>query len=72
MYGIHLAEVPLHAEEDVSAHDEPIGVLLIVGGDGVGQVSRLVQDVVNRDFKGHQYHAGTDAGIIVQVHQAAA
>ena len=34
--GVHFAEVPLDAEEDVAAHDEAVGVLFVVGGDRVG------------------------------------
>ena len=34
---IHLAEVPLHPEENVSAHTQAVAVLLIIGRDCVRQ-----------------------------------
>ena len=51
MSSIHLAKVPFDAEEDVSAHNEPVGILLVVGRNGVREVPGLVQDVVDLDAK---------------------
>ena len=33
---IHLAEIPLDSEQDVTTHYEAIGVFLVIGGDSVG------------------------------------
>ena len=49
MGGIHLAEVPLDSEEDITSHDQTIGVFLVVGSDRVGQVPGLVEDVIDLD-----------------------
>ena len=49
MGGVHLAEIPLDAEQDVPAHDQPVGILHIVGGHRVSQAPGLVQDVVGLD-----------------------
>ena len=47
MGGIHLAEIPLHAEQNISAHDEPIAILFIVGSDRMCKITSLIQDVIN-------------------------
>ena len=49
MCGVHLAEIPLHAEDDVTSHNEPIGILFIIGRYGMGKITRLIQDVVDLD-----------------------
>ena len=46
---IHLAEVPLHPDEDVPAHDEAVAVFYVVVRDRMREIARLVQDVVNFD-----------------------
>ena len=47
MSGIHLTEVPLYAEEEVTPHYQTVGILLIVGRNSVPEAVRLVQDIVN-------------------------
>ena len=61
--GVHLAEVPLDAEEDVTAHDQAAGVFLVIGGDGVCQVAGLVQDVVDGDVQVEGADVLVDFGI---------
>ena len=51
MDGIHLAEVPLHTEQKISTHDEPIAILLIVGCDRMCKITSLIQDVMYLDAK---------------------
>ena len=46
---IHLAEVPLYAKENIPAHTQAIGILLVVGSDCVCKSPRLVQDVITLD-----------------------
>lgn len=52
MGGIHLAEVPFDAQEDVSAHHQAIGIFFIIGGDGVAAATGLVQDVKGLEAQG--------------------
>ena len=49
MGSIHLAEVPLYAKENIPAHTQAIGILLVVGSDCVCKSPRLVQDVITLD-----------------------
>ena len=47
MGGVHLAEVPLESEEYVPSHYQAVRIFFVVGRDRVGEVSRLVQDIVH-------------------------
>ena len=49
MGGVHLAEVPLEAEDQVAPHHQLVSVLFVVGGDRMCQVPSLIQDVVALD-----------------------
>ena len=46
---IHLAKVPFHTKENVSAHNETIGILFVVSRNRMREIPRLVQDIIHLD-----------------------
>ena len=63
MGGVHFSEVPLHAEEDVAAHYEPVAGFVVVVGDSMGQTAGLVEDVFDLDAEVESSDVLGDLGV---------